>query len=52
MDSGDDLLIGEVDGELESVLQQVDRRALGAIDPNAADAAAGQCSQFWSVTPS
>ena len=41
MDSADDLLIGEVDGELESVMQQVDRRAMGAIDPNAADAAAG-----------
>ena len=40
MDSTDELLISEVDGELECVLQQADRRALGAIDPNAADAAA------------
>jgi len=39
MDSSDELLISEVDGELECVLQQADRRALGAIDPNAADAA-------------
>ena len=41
MDEADDLLINQVDEELESALQQMERRALGAIDPNAADAAAG-----------
>ena len=41
MDSSDDLLIGEVDGELESVMQQVDRRAMGAIDPNATQVPTG-----------
>ena len=41
MDSADDLLIGQVDRELESVMQQVDRRAPDDIDPNAADAAVG-----------
>ena len=40
MDSTDELLISEVDGELECVLQQADRRALEDIDTNAADAAA------------
>ena len=41
MDEADDLLINQVDEELESELQQMERRALGAIDPNASDAAAG-----------
>ena len=40
MGSEDDLLISEVDEELESALQQADRRTLGDIDTNAADAAA------------
>ena len=34
MDSADDLLIGEVDGELESACQAAERQALGDIDPN------------------
>ena len=41
MDASDDLLIDELDDELESELQQMERRALEAIDPNVADAAAG-----------
>jgi hypothetical protein len=41
MDEADDLLINQVDEELESALHQMGRRALGAIDPKAADAAAG-----------
>ena len=40
MDDPDDLLISEVDEELESALQQADRRALGDIDTNTTDAAA------------
>ena len=39
MDPGDDSLIDELDDELKSTLQQVDRRALEGIDPNATDAA-------------
>ena len=39
MDPGDDSLIDELDDELESTLQQVDRRALEGIDPSATDAA-------------
>ena len=34
----DDLLINQVDRELESASQQMERRALGAIGHNAADA--------------
>ena len=40
MDDPDDLLISELDEELESALEQADRRALGDIDTNTADAAA------------
>ena len=40
MDDPNDLLINEVDEELESALQQADRRALGDIDTNTTDAAA------------
>ena len=39
MDPRDDLLIDELDDELESTLQQVDRRALDGIEPIATDAA-------------
>ena len=42
MDSTNDLLINEVDGELESVLQQADRCTLGAIDPNTAKSKLGK----------
>ena len=41
MDAANDLLINQVDRELQSALQQMERRTLGAIDHNAADAAAG-----------
>ena len=41
MDEADDLLINQVGEELEPALQEMERRALRAIDPNAADAAAG-----------
>ena len=41
MHESDYLLVNQVDEELESALQQMERRALGAVDPNAADAAAG-----------